>query len=579
MAASIGLICNTERTAQVETAMEILKRTVAERTGISMLGEEGSFTIRLDIHAGIGTEGFRLERSADSVAITGNDSRGLIYGIGKFLRASRFAGGSFIPGEWQGKSVPIKPVRAMYFASHFHNFYHDAPIAEVERYVEELALWGCNSLSVWFDMHHFSGIDDPRAQTMIKRLHAILEAANRVGMGAALTTLANEAFAASPKELRADWTAGHDGYRTAPGGHYHVEICPSKPGGLAKIIEYRREAFEAFKDLQMEYVWIWPYDQGGCTCSECAPWGANGFLRAAEAEARLIHEYWPTAKTVLSTWYFDHFIDGEWEGLHRIFSEKKPEWVDYIMADDYGGFPEYPLKHGIPGGFPALGFPEISMEFMWPWGGFGANPRPKHWQKHWDESKDLLDGSFPYSEGIFEDLNKVTILQLEWDPGRAVDDIISEYAAYEYSPAIAGEIVQAVNALEDNMNHRLSQGILEKLWARAEHVGDQEDDVALGSMEYTGPLYLLPAAEAAEACRDSLRRAEMKLDDYAKNSWRWRILRLRAELDAELLASNGAATKKSEEHFGELTSIYHAENAEAAVAPPSVAGLERLARA
>ena len=54
----------------------------------------------------------------------------------------------------------------MYFASHFHNFYHDAPVEAVERYVGELALWGINALMVWYDMHHFTGIDDPAAQAM-----------------------------------------------------------------------------------------------------------------------------------------------------------------------------------------------------------------------------------------------------------------------------------------------------------------------------------------------------------------------------------------------------------------------------
>ncbi|HNZ97752.1 MAG TPA: glycosyltransferase family 2 protein, partial [Thermoanaerobaculia bacterium] len=50
-----------------------------------------------------------------------------------------------------------------------------------------------------------------------------------------LIGLANEAYANSPVELRADWTAGHDGYHHPPGGHYHVEICPSRDGGAELI--------------------------------------------------------------------------------------------------------------------------------------------------------------------------------------------------------------------------------------------------------------------------------------------------------------------------------------------------------
>ena len=91
--------------------------------------------------------------------------------------------------------------------------------------MEELALWGTNTLCVWFDMHHFNGIGDPAAQAMLKRLNAVLGAARRIGMKTAAVFLANEAYANSPESVRADWTAGHDGYFREPGGHYHVDLC------------------------------------------------------------------------------------------------------------------------------------------------------------------------------------------------------------------------------------------------------------------------------------------------------------------------------------------------------------------
>ena len=50
----------------------------------------------------------------------------------------------------------------MYLATHFRNFYHRAPIQEVEAYIEDLALWGYNAITVWFDRHHYSSIHDPK---------------------------------------------------------------------------------------------------------------------------------------------------------------------------------------------------------------------------------------------------------------------------------------------------------------------------------------------------------------------------------------------------------------------------------
>ena len=52
---------------------------------------------------------------------------GLLYGVGKLLRSSRFDQGGFMPGGWRGQSVPQGRFRAIYLASHFRNFYEAAP--------------------------------------------------------------------------------------------------------------------------------------------------------------------------------------------------------------------------------------------------------------------------------------------------------------------------------------------------------------------------------------------------------------------------------------------------------------------
>lgn len=549
----------------------LLSRCIRERTGIMVSkGNGGNVRVFLDIAPGIGAEGFKIEDGpAGMIRIVGNDVRGLVAGVGKFLRGARCEPGFFKPGRWRGASVPKLPVRGMYFATHFHNFYHDAPIEDVIRYVEELALWGCNMLSVWFDMHHYSGIDDPAAVAMLDRLRRILLAANAVGMGGALTMLANEAFSTSPKELRADWTAGHDGYTSPPAAHYHVEICPNKPSGLNFILKWRRQVLDAFAGVDLECVWLWPYDQGGCTCSQCSPWGTNGFMSCSKAVAKLICEKFPNAKIVFSTWYFDHFIAGEWAGLTRAFATGRPDWIDYLMIDDFGGFPKYPLEHGIPGKLPAIGFPEISMEGMCPWGGFGANPRPGHWQRYWDVAGKMLQGGYPYSEGIFEDINKAIMLQLYWSPGRKVDDILREYVAYEYSQDATEEIVEVVKQMEDGLDRRCKPG---------------KDFIDIGEFPPKGLLYgrmengqMRPIeTDGADKRLAVLTRTNVKMTEAAKNAWRWRILWLRAALDAELTKSGGCATETSEKYFLELQDIYHANHAIFVVAPPACRALRRL---
>ena len=96
----------------------------------------------------------------------------------------------------------------MYLATHFHNFYHDVPIEEVQQYVQELCLWGFNSIMVWYDMRHTKTFDDPEAAAYRARLKAILQSARDVGVGTTLTLIGNEADLACPKELWANPKAG-----------------------------------------------------------------------------------------------------------------------------------------------------------------------------------------------------------------------------------------------------------------------------------------------------------------------------------------------------------------------------------
>ena len=548
-------------------------------TGVT-LRHDADLSIDLDLDTSLGTEGFRIAdavRDDDAgpgasdethtIRITGGDARGLFYGVGKFLRECRFRDGEFLPGTWRGVSVPAHEIRSMYFATHFGNYYEVAPIEEIECYVEELALWGCNTLSVWFDMHQYAGLSDPNAQAMIARLRRILQAANAVGMRGALTTLANEGYANSPEPLRADWTAGHDGYTRPPGGHYHREICPSKPGGLDHILTTRREMLEAFQDLDIAYVWIWPYDQGGCTCSECAPWGANGFLRTAEPVAGVIRDVLPGAKVMLSTWYFDHFTNSEWEGLSAAFAGGAPSWVNYLIAGDFGGFPQHLLDQGVPGGLPAVSFPEISMESNSPWGGYGINPRPTVWEEYERRNGPLLSGIYPYSEGIYEDINKVLLLQLNWDPNRPAREIVREYAASEFSPDVADDVVEIIKRMESGLGHSLVEGLRDLILD--ENVRTPDD--LRGQRLY----HIVDGPDAQETLT-LVESVESRLPEKTRRSWRWRLLRIRAALDAELQRNGGRSTDLTESLLDQLTSIYHTSTARLSVTPPTRKALFRI---
>jgi len=272
--------------------------------------------IYLGVKAGIGSEGYKLsDGPRGGISITGNDERGLLYGAGKFLHTSTYSRQGMTPSSWRGISLPGKPVRGMYFATHFHNYYEEAPIEEVTRYVEDMSLWGVNSFLVWFGIEAYNGINDPSGQVMLARLRALLKTGKDLGLNASLGCVANDGYKNSPAELRADSSFGHDGYHAGfmPNlPNLGTELCPSKPGVPELEVSYCQEKFAAFRGIGLDYWFFAAYDNGGCTCSRCGPWGINGYLRMAEMEARAYRRAFPQGKVILSTWYFDRFIDGEW---------------------------------------------------------------------------------------------------------------------------------------------------------------------------------------------------------------------------------------------------------------------------
>ena len=428
--------------------------------GISLDGDGDSYTVTLINDPALENDRYVISAEHDGAILRAANDCALHAAFGRLLRESKFDGlGGFTPIE-NGKTIdftPKKPIRGMYFATHFMNFYHAAPLPKVYEVIEDLALRGCNNLLVWFDMHHFSSMEDPEARALVDRLHAILQYANRIGIGGSLTMLGNEAFKDSPEHLRAEWQI-QNGYHHEPEAHYHVELCPSKAGGIEEILSERRAMLEYFRDLKIDYVIYWPYDQGGCTCRDCAPWGAKGYLKLLPHFRALIAELLPETQVVVSTWYFDHFVDGEWDGFYNSLNQGALEGISHLLAFfERGCVPECIRKNGLPQNIRLLSFPEISMHGCSPWGAYGASHLTAFLQSANEESSRLYSGSFPYSEGIFEDANKFIQLMLDAGEYDNAFDALRAYVKHEFCSddvALYEAILRTETALERTRDKR-----------------------------------------------------------------------------------------------------------------------------
>ncbi len=524
---TVQVVLPPQASAELQSIAGVLARQITHRCDARIVADgEALLQLELAIAPGIGAEGYRIEdRPGGGMRIAGNDARGVLYGVGKLLRTSRYDEDGFTAGSWRGTSMPEKPVRGMYFATHFHNYYHDAPIDEVQRYVEDVGLWGLNTLLVWYDMHHFSGFDSPEAVAFRSRLKAICGAARRIGLDVGFACVANEGYANSPAPLRAD-------VKGMRGAAFPSDICTATAAGRSYVLDNFAQLFDWAADLEPKWVMIWPYDSGGCGCEQCQPWGHGGYLRCAAPLANLARSKFPGARAVLSTWFFN---GEEWAGLAQAFASR-PDWVDYLLVEPafLPGTHNSPPAQPSPAGLPLVGFPEISM-LGWPvWGGFGANPLPTRFEREWKELKAEWQGGFPYSEGIFEDINKTLFASFYWKADTTADEALQEYIAFEYSPDVVHLVLPAIHLLEQNTP-----------------VGK----VGPGSLR----------------ARQLLTEADALLTPPARQGWRWRILWLRAQVDAQLYLRRGVMQGQVlHDAFAELTRIYYAANAEPAVRPPQV---------
>ncbi len=514
---------------------EILKTRLFERIGAEF--SEGGLIINLLIDATLGSkESFIIREDNGTFSVIGSDSLGLFYGIGKLLHSASWTEDSFSPVPAKGIENPACPFRATYVARHFFNFYDVAPMEEIERYLEDLLLWGQNTVILTLSTAGAKSYDDPVFIKAYEKIRAISSVSKNLGLKVGVL-MGNTVFTDIPEEVRA-LPPVQIRYR----GDLGNKICPSKKGGMDFLKTHWSRQLSELSGTDIDYIITWPYDEGGCGCDGCRPWGSNKFCDMTRELYNLAKGYFPDVEIGMSTWVFDFPDDeGEYYGLYERLNGDM-SFVSFLMTDSHHDFPKYPLEHDCPR--PIINFPEISMWSLYPWGGLGANPLPKRFQRIWDSSKRILKGGLPYSEGIYEDISKVQCLGYYWSPDKSYREILSEYINYEYSGEVTEDVLTLMEIIEEN--HTLISKCQE-------------------------PVKVERTKELAESINS-------RLPERAKKSWRWRILYIRALLDFKrytayfaienpgpadrnyLIKHTGEILKddaEAQDFFSELTRYYH----------------------
>lgn len=492
------------------------------------------FPIVLRLSAGLGNESFSLQDcpAHGGVLIEGGDARGLLYGVGRFLHTSGYDGAATVqPSPWRGSDAPEVPgtMRAAYLATHFYNFFEAAPPSAVAAYVEDLALWGMNTVIGIVPTEQFDSFANASFQSLAAVLGATFASARAAGLEVGLIVEANMGLATRPSDIA---------YTEYPSRGF-PDWAPWALTCAHKGSDYLRGMLATLLSFfdPLDVLLFWAYDPGGCGCTDDWPWGARGFPAISAAVLQDYRKLRPAVKGVLSTWFFDYKPAGEYDGLDSYLRSNATRGVfNAVLSDSEGGLPAWPRQHhGAPGGLPLYNFPEISMWGRTPWGGFGANPGPSRFQAQWEQTEGLVHGGAPYSEGIYNDINMVICLRHYWHGNATAAAALQEYSAFEFGQAAVPSVAAAVGLLEENFP-------------------------------------TLRVSSSAINASAALQVVDASLPPAIRQLWRWRILILRAEIDVRLYHTGGkveCSDGAMKAAFAELAKLYFVTNGtQAFVRPP-----------
>jgi len=385
--------------------------------------------------------------------------------------------------------------------SHDYNWYQCCSEEEIREHIEDLTLWGINGVVSVFSCLNLTGWDDPNLEKMADTFRKTFSAARNLNLKIGIE-YSNIDFMVPNKAVAADKK-----YLLSKTGNL---ICPSTEEGfkyyqnmLSCIFDYTDE----FGGL--DFITIWPYDEGGCSCDKCHPWGGVGFYNMAHRISKYIKKRYPEMEILLSTWYFGRteYQKEEWQLLYKYLKEDEAKgdyWADYLLLETRDDYPEvyYPVENGQPTCHTKLlTFPEISMCGITPWGGFGAICTPELIARQEGPFASCCDGGYIYTEGIFDDINKVLILGNYKDRNCSYKEILTDYCNYEYSGIDADDFIRLVNLIE------------------ATHLCTNSFDCKPCNLE------------DCDAAWELAEKLNSDADSRTRGYWKWRIVYIRAYLD------------------------------------------------
>ncbi len=410
-------------THETGKAVQMLVEEVEKRTQVRwpVVAQPPASGPSIRIERGSGpAEGFVIHTEANTITVRGNDARGLLYGVGRLLRALEMRRQSVI------LSAPLDVTAAPETKLRGHqlgyrpktNSYDAWTLAMWEQYIRDLAVFGTNAVE----------LIPPRSDDAADSPHFPLP---QIDMMARMSKICDE---------------------------YGIDVWIWYPAldrdyGDAKTVEFALNEWGAvFKRLpRIDAVFVPGGDPGSTK-----PGLLMALLEKQRANLRKIH---PKAQM----WMSPQGFSPEWMEEFLGILKREPAWLDGLVHGPQVRLSLPRLRQAAPKRYPIRNYPDIthSRQCQFPVPGWDPafsvtearetiNPRPVDMARIFRRDNPHTIGFITYSEGCNDDVNKTVWSALGWDSKADVGGLLREYSRYFIHPDFADGFAQGLMALERN---------------------------------------------------------------------------------------------------------------------------------
>jgi len=422
---SAVLIPVSNATRPEQKAAQMLLEEVEKRTQFRLpqaaAPQSGKPAIRL-LRAAPGrkAEGYRLRTTPTEIVIEGNDSRGVLFGAGHFLRLARMSRQSFsIASGLNIETAPQTGLRGHQLGFRPKTNSYDAwTLPMWEQYIRELAIFGANAIEL---IPPRSDDDDESPHFPLPKIDTM------IGMSKIIDDYGLDVWIWYPA-LDADY---------------------SKP----ETVEFAlKEWADVFRRLpRIDHVFV-PGGDPGHTAPEY-------LMPLLEKQTANLRKYHPKAKM----WVAPQGFSQEWLDQFIAMLRKEPAWLEGIVFGPQNRVSLPKLRELVPQRYPIRHYPDIThaIRAQYPvpeWdvayaltlGREPINPRPRDMRAIFHLLQSYTNGFLTYSEGCNDDVNKFVWSALGWDRDADLMNALREYSQFFIGPEFRDAFAQALMALEQN---------------------------------------------------------------------------------------------------------------------------------